>query len=275
MRGKAFAAVTLLAVVLIAAISSAATSGPTAGDWSGKLKGVKPATALTFTVTASGRKRTVTTFQSTRAFTPPCLGAEPATVSGIPSAKVSSSGKFKAVGREDNGFGSESWTVSGTFKNKHSASGSVAIDLFLTTVKQCKFTVKWTAGEEAATPPLKGATYRGKATISAEPVTLKVSANGKELESVTWTQPLIGGSCPGIGNNAPSFTGHNVPIHGSKFSYTVHSGAITHGAGTTHTDSITGQFLSGHKASGTLSTSTDISGIGNTCQGSDTWSAHG
>jgi hypothetical protein len=64
-----------------------------------------------------------------------------------------------------------------------------------------------------------------------------------------------------------------VPIHGSKFSYTKHSGKISNGTGTETTETITGQFLAGGKASGTVKTNTDEGGIGNVCDGSDTWSA--
>ncbi|MEO6857381.1 MAG: hypothetical protein ABI323_02175 [Solirubrobacteraceae bacterium] len=274
MKSKACAVATLVALVLITGISSAATSAPSVGDWSGHFQGVKPATMLTFSVSASGRKRVVSLFQSSGAFKAPCAITQPTPVAVIPRATVNSSGKFKAVGREETGFGEQTWTVSGTFKSKRAASGTVAIVLAPTPMKQCSFTVKWTAGSEAASPPVKRATYRGKTTSTQEAVTLHVSPNGKKLSSVTWTQAVIGGTCPGLGSERRSFTGHNVPIHHSKFTFTEHIGKITGGHGETTTESISGQFLAGHKAAGTLSTSSDIVGFGNVCKGSDTWTAH-
>lgn len=89
---------------------------------------------------------------------------------------------------------------------------------------------------------------------------------------MTWDQPAVG-SCPGVSATQVVLSGTDVPIHGGKFTYTKHSGHISNGAGTVTTDTITGQFLAGGKASGTVSTSADISGIGTTCQGNNTWTA--
>jgi hypothetical protein len=261
---------TLVALILVAGISSAATSGPTAGDWSGKLKGVHPATSLTFTVTASGRKRAVSNFLASSEIKVPCKGAELTGIGTSGSATVSHAGKFKSVEIEDNGFGTNSWTVTGTFKNTHSASGTVAIDLFLSTANQCKFTVKWSAAEEAAKPPKHGATYTGTATAGDSPVKFTVSSNGKQLTSISWDQPLIGGACPGLAPGVVKLSGHDVPVHGSKFSYTQIAGS---GGDHVH-ETISGQFLAGGKAAGGASTFAVLTGFGNTCQGSDTWSAH-
>ncbi len=261
----------LLAAAALAASSLAATSSPNAGDWTGTLK-VKGASGLSFTVTASGRKRVVANFRSAGNIFGPCARSE-TSVGGIPSANVSRAGKFKAVATENLGIGLESWTVTGTFTSKHAASGAVAIVIPLTSTKQCKFTVKWTAKQKAPAPPKHGATYKGKTAISGLPVKFHVSANGKKLTSVTWHTPIIGGTCPGISNNGATMTVHNLAIHGDKFSDTLHSGKISHGTGSTGTNSITGQFLAGHTAAGTISTSMDIVGFGKVCVGHETWAA--
>ena len=261
----------LVAAAILAASSLAATSSPTAGDWTGTLKGAKPSNGLSFTVTASGRKRVVANFQSAGQIIGPCAGAETG-LGGFPKATVNRAGRFKTVATVNNGFGLESWKVTGTFTSKHAASGTVAIVLALTSTKQCKFTVKWTAKQKPVAPPKHGATYKGKSAESGQPIKFHVSSNGKELTTVTWRTPIIGGTCPGQGNGS-SITAHNVPIHGDKFSYTLRGGKISHGTGTTGMDSIAGEFLAGHTASGTISTSRDIAGFGTVCVGHETWTA--
>ena len=256
----------LVAVMILVATSLAATSSPNAGDWAGKLKGVKGASGLSFTVTASGRKRVVANFQSAGSIIGPCAGAE-TSVGGFPSATVSGAGRFKAVMTENNGFGVESWTVTGMFTSKHAASGAVAIVLPLSSTKQCKFTVGWTAEQRAAAAP-----KHGRTALSRLQVKFHVSASGKKLTSVTWHTPIIGGTCPGISNGA-TMTVHNVPIHADKFSATLHGGKISHGTGSTSTNSIAGQFLAGHTAAGTIATSMDIVGFGKVCVGHETWTA--
>jgi hypothetical protein len=267
MNGRALAIATLLALIVIVGVSSAATS---AGDWSGKLKGAKP--AVTFSVSASGNKLVVSNFQASGLLKAPCAATEPTSLSGIPAAKVTPRHRFKAVGKQDSAFGVETWTVTGTFRGAHAASGAVTIVLFPAANKPCRFTLRWTAATEAATPPSAGASYSGKMT-SGWPVTLHVSADGKTLTSITWHTPLLT-NCPGASDQNPPITAYNVPINGSTFTYTHHSGKITDGHGQTGTYSISGQFLAGKKASGEISTSSDIAGMGNVCDGDDTWTAH-
>jgi hypothetical protein len=265
------AVLTCLAVAITAASTQAAGSPATAGNWSGSVKS-KPASPLTFIVTASGRKRTVSEFVDATEFKGPCTGAE-TSIAGIPNAKVASSGTFTAKGTEDNGFGPESWTVSGRFKGGH-ASGTVAIVLALSTTKRCDFTVKWAAALEGVGHPKAGAAYSGKETTSGLSVKFRVTQSGNEIATITWGEPLTS-NCPGASSVPVFFTGKNVPIHGSKFSYTQHTGKISHGTGTTGTQTITGEFLAGHKVQGTVSTSADMAGFGTDCQGNDTWSAKG
>ena len=269
MKKKLFGIATVAALVLLAGTTSAATRSPASGDWKGRLKGVSPATSLSFSVSGSGHgKRTVTLFQSSGLFKAKCAHAGDTSISGIPAATVSSAGKFRAVGSQDNGFGLESWTVAGTFKSKHAASGTVAINLAITSTKRCKFTVPWSASVEQPGHPGRGATYKGKET-SGKPVTLKVSSSGKRLSSVSWQAPLVG-DCPGAGNESPTFTAHNVAIHSSKFDVTIVKGK---GTSDSHTESISGEFLSGRKATGTVSTFSNIKSIGKTCIGKETWTA--
>jgi hypothetical protein len=261
----------LVCVAVVAASTQAASSRPAAGDWTGKLVGVKPKTAVNFDVTASGSKRVVSRFGSSGEFDPPCHGALPTGLS-FSNMTVSKAGTIKSKSTEDNGFGEESWTLAGKFKGGR-ATGTVAIVLALSATKRCDFTVKWSASLQAAGQAKEGATYKGTETaFSKFTVKFTISANGKELKTVTWDQPLVG-NCPGVGSTVPPISGTDVPIHGSKFSYTKHTGKISNGTGTETTETITGQFLAGGKASGTVSTNTDESSIGNVCDGSDTWSA--
>jgi hypothetical protein len=262
---------TCLAVAIAAASTQAAGSPPAAGNWSGSVKS-KPASPLTFMVTAKGRKRTVSDFVDATEFKGPCTNAE-TSIGGIPNATVASSGTFKAKGTENSGFGAESWTVSGKFKGGH-ASGTVAIVLAVSSTKRCDFTVKWSAALEGVGHPIAGAAYSGKETTSQMSVKFRVTPNGKEISTITWGQPLTS-DCPGASSNPVFVTGKDVPIHGSKFSYTQHTGKISHGTGSTVTETITGEFLAGHKAQGTVSTSADMSSLGTDCQGNDTWSAKG
>ncbi len=273
MTGRAIPLMGVLAFLLAADITSAATSSPSTGDWAGSFRAVKPATSLIFSVTANGSKRVVTMFQSTGSFKAPCGGASTTNVASIPNATVNSAGRFKAVARQETGFGEQTWTVVGGFKSGQAASGTVAIVLSAS----CKFTVAWSAGREAPAPPVAGATYKGGTApgFNHRSVSFHVSANGKELTDVTWQQPLITGNCPGQGSEIPTYTGHNVPIHHDAFTLTIHSGKISHGSGMTQTNAISGQFLSGHRATGTASTVTDLSGFGNVCQGRENWTAHG
>jgi hypothetical protein len=258
-------------VGMVVASTQAASSRPAAGDWTGKLAGVRPKTAVNFDVTASGSKRVVSQFESSGEFDPPCHGALPTGLS-FSNMTVSKAGTIKSKSTEDNGFGEESWTLSGKFKGGR-ATGTVAIVLALSATKRCDFTVKWTASMQAAGQAKDGATYRGTETAFPKfKVKFTVSSNGKELKTVTWDQPLVG-NCPGVGSTEPPINGTDVPIHGSKFSYTKHSGHISNGTGTETTETITGQFLAGGKASGTVKTNTDESSIGNVCDGSGTWSA--
>jgi hypothetical protein len=275
MKAKLGAVVVTLFVVAIAVASTdAAGSRPAAGDWGGSFK-TKPAKPLTFIVTGSGHKRVVTKFTSSGSVDAGCSGADGGpNINGLPNATVTASGTFKTRGKEDSGFGTETWTVSGKFKGGH-ATGTVAIDLFLSPTKKCDYTVKWSAAMQAPAHPKSGATYKGKETVSTETVRFTISASGKDMTTITWARPLISGNCPGIGTGEVILTGHNVPIHGSKFSDTARAGKISHGSGTVTTDTISGEFLAGHKASGSVTTSADISGIGTACQGSDTWSATG
>ncbi len=266
---KLCAIATAVAVMLIVGTTSAATSSPATGDWKGHLQGVSPATSVTFIVGTSHGKRTVTVFQS-GSFKAKCPQAGVTSVVGVPTATVSSAGKFKAVATLDNGFGAESWTVSGTFASKHAAHGTVAIVLALTSVKRCKFSVPWSAKPEPPAHPAHGATYKGKTIFSGNPVTLHVSRSGRKLSTVIWKQPIIGGTCPGLGNESPTFTAHNVPIRGSTFSVSL---VLHKGSPTTNFESITGEFLSGRKAAGTVSTHTDIKGFGDVCKGNETWTA--
>jgi hypothetical protein len=271
---KAKLAITMLLVAIcvgaVAASTQAASSRPAVGQWSGSIK-AKPTTPLSFSVTGSGRKRAVANFVSTASFKPPCSGAPPTSV-GIPTSKVTASGTFKGRETEDTGFGNESWTVTGKFKGGR-ASGKIAIVLALTPTRRCEFTVKWSASLQAAGHAKEGATYKGTETaFSKFKVKFTISPNGKELTTVTWDQPLVG-NCPGVGSNEVVISGADVPIHGSKFSYTKHSGKISNGTGTETTETITGQFLAGGRASGTVKTNTDESSIGNVCDGSDTWAA--
>jgi hypothetical protein len=60
----------------------------------------------------------------------------------------------------------------------------------------------------------------------------------------------------------------------TQFTYKNVSGKISHGSGSTFTNEISGQFLSGHKAAGTVTTFEDITGFGIVCRGSNTWTAH-
>jgi hypothetical protein len=266
----------VLGLLLVAGVTSAATSSPSVGGWAGSLRAVKPATSLTFSVTAHGTKRVVTRFQSTGLFKARCVGASNTVVPSIPHARVNSAGSFKAVARELAGFGKDdTWTVAGRFKSKHAASGTVAIVLALSPSKRCRFTVKWSAAYEAPAAPVAGATYKGKASgvNGDQSVSFHVSANGKELTKVSWREPPIGGNCPGQGSEVPTYTGHNVPIHHRTFTFTIHSGKISHGSGETQTNAISGRFLSGHKASGTASTVTDLGGFGSLCKGSESWIA--
>jgi hypothetical protein len=271
---KAKLAITMLLVAVtagaVAAATQAAGSRPAAGDWTGKL-GVKPKTMVRFEVAASGSKRVVSQFTSSGQFDAPCHGAIPTSLQ-FSNMTVSKAGTIKSRTTEDNGFGEESWTLSGKFKGGR-ATGTVAIVLALSATKRCDFTVKWSASLQAAGHANDGATYKGTETdFSDFKVKFTVSPNGKELTTVTWDQPLVG-NCPGATSNEVVISGADVPIHGSKFSYTKHSGHITNGTGTESTDTITGQFLAGGKASGTVTTGTDEGGIGNVCDGSGTWSA--
>jgi hypothetical protein len=278
---KIYAFVGLLAVALAGSVGTtvAATSIPTAGSWSGHLEGVSPARGLTFSVSASGRRRTVNLFAAAGTFTERCPAAHGAStgLSSIPSATVNSAGTFRAVGSELTGFGSDTWTVIGSFKNKHAAAGTVAIVIAIDPVRRCKFTIRWTAALEPAAPPTAGATYRGTTgndqAAGGAPVTFQVSGDGKHLTAITFKRPTISGPCPGIGSANPLLTGHGVPIHNGKFTFNAVTGTLTNGTGTKTTNTITGQFLSGRKASGTISTVTDEAGT-QTCRGSDTWTAH-
>jgi hypothetical protein len=103
-------------------------------------------------------------------------------------------------------------------------------------------------------------------------VNFQVSANVKKLTSIRFEPPIefIGGCVSP--NLIPSVTGRNVPIHGGTFVFKVASGKITHGDGTTDTDTITGRFLSGRKAAGTV---VSMINEGNQihCSGSNTWTA--
>jgi hypothetical protein len=263
----------VLGLLLVAGVTSAATSSPSTGGWAGSFRAVKPASSLTFRVTAHGAKRAVTRFQSTGLFKAPCVGAGTTGVSSIPSATVDSAGRFKAVAREPVSGTDDTSTVAGRFKTKQAASGTVAIVLALSPSKRCRFTVKWSATYEARGAPVAGATYKGEAPgfNGNRSVSFHVSANGKELTKVTWQQPGISGTCPGIGSEMPTYTGHNVPIHHGTFTLTIHSGKISHGE--TQTNAISGRFLSGHKASGTASTVTDLRGFGSVCKGSESWIA--
>ena len=279
MKVKLGAVIFLLVVAFAAAATQAATqaagSRPAAGDWSGSFK-VKPATSVLFTVTAKGHKRAVSGFESSGNFDTPChAGAANATttVGGFGNDTVSGSGTFKGRTSQNNGFGTSSMVLAGKFKGGH-ASGTVAIVIPVSSTKRCKFTVRWSASLAVAGHPKDGATYTGKQQNSDGTVKFKVSSDGKELTTVTWDQPLVD-NCPGASANQVVVTGTDVPIHGSKFSYTQHSGQISNGAGTVVTETITGLFMSGGKASGTVTTSADIAGIGTSCQGSDTWTAKG
>jgi hypothetical protein len=265
---KLCAIATAVALVLIVGTTSAATSSPATGGWKGHLKGVSPATSVTFIVGTSHGKRTVTVFQSSGSFKAKCPHAGITSVVAVPTATVSSAGRFNAVATLDNGFGTQSWTVSGTFGSKHAAHGTVAIVLALTSVKRCKFSVPWSAKLEPPAHPAHRATYKGK-TSAGFPVKIKVSASGRKLASVSWHAPLVG-DCPGIGNGSPTITAHNVPVHGSKFNVKLVSGK---GTGVTATNTIAGEFLSGRKASGTIATFSIIKSIGRTCVGNGTWTA--
>ena len=265
---KLCAIATAVAVMLIVGSTSAATSSPASGDWKGHLKGVSPATSVTFTVGTSHGKRTVTVFQSTGSFKAKCPKAGVTSVGTVPAATVNSAGKFKAVATLDNGFGTESWTVSGTFASKHAAHGTVAIVLALTSVKRCRFSLPWSAKLVPPGHPARRATYKGK-TSAGFPVKIKLSASGRKLASVSWHAPLVG-DCPGIGNESPTITAHNVPLHGSTFNVKLVSGK---GTSDSDTDTIAGEFLSGRKASGTIATFRIIKSIGKTCIGNGTWTA--
>jgi hypothetical protein len=268
-----FAALAALAIAV--GTTWAATASPTLGNWTGKYKGVKQATSLSFTVAVNARtgRRAVSFWQSSGSFKAPCADARGTTtsVSLATSPTVNAAGKFKGVATEDNGFGNNSWTVTGTFKNARTASGTVAINLAITSTKRCKFTVPWTASLEPASHPVHGATYKGTTSISAKPLSFHVSSNGKELATVSWQPPIIGGNCPGAGNESPTFTLHNIPIHNSSFTASLVKGK---GSPTANYDSITGRFLTGGKAAGTVSTHSVITGFGDVCQGMETWTAH-
>lgn len=260
----------LVCVGAVAASTEAASSRPSAGEWSGKIAGVRPKAMLTFDVTASGNKREVTLVSSDN-FAAPCAG-RPQTSIEVPNAAVGKAGTFKSRTVEHNGFGDESWTLSGKFKGGR-ASGKVAIVLAVSPTKRCDFTVKWSASLQPAGRVKDGALYRGTETnFPDDTVKFTVSPNGKDLMTVSWVQPPVS-NCPGVSAIQVVISGANVPVHGDKFSYTKHSGHISNGAGTETTDTITGQFLAGDKASGTVTTSADISGIGTACQGNNTWSA--
>jgi hypothetical protein len=84
----------VLAPALLASLSSAATSAPNAGDWAGKVVASKSSSALTFTVSASGRKRVVSNFQSAGNFLGPCTLRRDL-ARGILSATVNAAGKCK------------------------------------------------------------------------------------------------------------------------------------------------------------------------------------
>ena len=197
-------------------------------------------------------------FAAAGAFKEQCPGAHGAStgVSSIPAATVNSAGRFRAVGSELTGFGTDTWTVLGSFNSKHSAAGTVAIVIAVDTVHRCKFTVRWTAALQSAAPPAAGATYRG-ATSSDQagggsPVSFHVSADGKQLTSITFKPPVAFSSCPGASDSIPFDTGHGVPIRNGKFTFTAVNGKLTHGTGTKTTDTITGQFLSGTRPPGWL-----------------------
>jgi hypothetical protein len=278
MKKKICAIATLAALAALAiAVGTtwAATASPTLGSWTGKYKGVKPATSLSFTVAVQARtgKRVVSFWQSGGNFNAPCADARGTTTSVdlTTSPIVNAAGKFKGVASDDNGFGLNSWTVTGTFKNARAASGTVAINLAITSTKRCKFTVPWTASLEPTSHPVHGTTYKGAETISGNTLSFHVSANGKALTTLTWHGAIIGGSCPGISTQAPSFTVRDVPVHGSSFAVNLVSGK---GSGTTNYDSITGHFLAGGKAAGTISNHAVITGFGTTCVGQETWTAH-
>jgi hypothetical protein len=240
-----------------------------------QVEGRHPATTLSFTVGVNGRtgKRVVSFWQSNGSFKAPCADARGTTTSVAVGASptVNRAGKFKGVETEDNGFGLNTWTVTGTFKNARTASGTVAINLAITSTKRCKFSVPWTATVEPLSHPIHGSTYKGAETISGNTLSFHVSGSGKTLTTLTWHGAIIGGTCPGIPSNAPSFTVHNVPVHTSSFSVNLVSGK---GTGTTNYDSITGRFLAGGKAAGTISNHAVITGFGTVCVGAETWTAH-
>lgn len=268
----------LAATVLAAGSSSAATSSPATGAWNGHLKGVSPQTAVSFTVAKSGSRRVVSLFASSGSFTEQCPGAHGAStsVSSVPSATVSG-GRFKAATSIDNGFGLETWTVSGAFTSTHAAAGTVVIALAIDSTHRCNFTVKWTATLEPPSPPVADASYRGTTgndqAGGGAPVNFHVSADGTKLTSFTFTPPVSFGPCPGAATINPPVTEHNLPIHGGKFAISRVSGKVTHGTGTSGTITVTGQFLAGRKAVGTVSTVTDEAGT-LVCRGSNTWTAH-
>ncbi len=270
----------VLALAGTAGTSAAASTAPTAGSWSGHLDGVSPARGLTFSVTASGRRRIVSLFAAAGAFKEQCPAGHGAStgVSSIPNATVSSAGTFRAVGSDSTGFGTNTWTVLGRFKSPHSAAGTVAIAIAISSVQSCTFTIRWTASLEPAAPPAAGATYRGSTgndqAGGGSPVTFQVSANGSQLTSIRFRPPVSFSSCPGASDVNPFETGHGVPIRHGTFTFSAVNGKLTNGTGTKTTDTITGQFLSGARAAGTVSTVTDEAGT-LTCRGSNTWTAHG
>ncbi len=270
---RIFAIGALLALVV--AVSADAASSPATGDWHGQFKGSFSKVGLGFTVAKSGGSKRVVNLASVGALKPPCVGALSTTVADIPPAKISSNGTFKGFTSLNDGFGNETWTVKGKFTSSHAASGTVAIVLYPTT-KPCKFTAAWSAKLEPSAPPVRGGHYKGKTgndqAGGGAAVTFEISHNGKKITSITWTPPAIFTTCPG-NNGSPPVTGHNVPIHHGKFTLTLANGTVKHGVGTRITNTIEGQFLSGHDAAGTISTGADIAGQ-HACKGNNTWTAH-
>jgi hypothetical protein len=259
--------------LLMAGTATATTSGPAVGDWSGHITSASPATGMSFSVHTPAAGAQIADISATGSFAVPCDPAfAPVEVSGIPIAKLYPDGSFAASSSVTENLITITTTVAGTFKNEHSAAGTVTIVLG----DMCTSTLRWNAAWEPPSPPVPGASYRGTTGIDQAggglPVTFKVSADGKRLTSVKFSPPIeFNGSCV---TPLPIATviGLDVPIRGGTFRFRAASATITDGAGTTNTEIVTGRFLGGRQASGTVVSMTNEAGVIH-CSGSNTWTA--
>jgi hypothetical protein len=263
----------LLGLVLVAGSALATTSAPGTGEWTGGFRGGTPAIGVSFSIAKSGSTAQVVGFAATSSVKVPCdRSFLPVSVAGMPSASIRS-GKFTAATSVTENVTRVTVTVAGGFTSKHAAAGTVTIALS----GICKSTLKWKARFEPPSPPVAGAGYTG-ATGSEQVgggsrVSFRVSRSGKTLTSITFEPPIeFTGGCV-TPNMIPFVTGRNVAVRGATFIFKVVMGKITHGTGTADTDIITGHFLAGRKAAGTVVSKTDEATLSH-CSGSNTWTAH-